>query len=323
MVSVTEQWAQFAVAGSSSARGAADASSIPTHDISNEAFPYLAVGEVSVCGGTPARLFRLSFSGELAYEIAVPARFGDLLVRAIMDAGAPFGIAPYGTEALGVLRIEKGHPAGGELNGQTTAHDLGMGKMLSTKKDFIGRFMAARPALTDPARADSRRAQAGRAGSAHSRGLSSPAAGRRAHRQPTIRATSPRSPSRPRSAIGWAWVFLRAGPSVTARSCASTIPCAAAISSPRSVRPASSIRKGRASVSSPLKAKSALAGIAVPGRYGRTHGEPGIVISERIGLGLATVAARKGKADALKQAVASAYGVELPAKLAHRPRIGR
>jgi sarcosine oxidase subunit alpha len=70
-----------------------------------------------------------------------------------MDAGAPFGIAPYGTEALGVLRIEKGHPAGGELNGQTTAHDLGMGKMLSTKKDFIGRFMAARPALTDPARA--------------------------------------------------------------------------------------------------------------------------------------------------------------------------
>ncbi len=68
------------------------------------------------------------------------------------EAGAAYGIAPYGTEALGVLRIEKGHPAGGELNGQTTAHDLGFGKMLSAKKDFIGRFMAARPALTDPAR---------------------------------------------------------------------------------------------------------------------------------------------------------------------------
>jgi sarcosine oxidase subunit alpha len=91
----------------------------------------------------------LSFSGELAYEIAVPARFGDALFRAIMEAGAPFGIQPYGTEPLGVLRIEKGHPAGGELNGQITAHDLGMGKLLSAKKDFVGRFMAARPALTD------------------------------------------------------------------------------------------------------------------------------------------------------------------------------
>jgi heterotetrameric sarcosine oxidase gamma subunit len=65
-------------------------------------------------------------------------------------------------------------------------------------------------------------------------------------------------------------------------------------------------------VSSPLKGKSALAGIAVPGRYGRSYGEPGIVISERVGLGLATVAARKGRADALKQAVRTAYGVELP-----------
>jgi sarcosine oxidase subunit alpha len=151
MVSVTEQWAQFAVAGPR-ARDVLQRLVDPGHDISNEAFPYLAVGEVSVCGGTPARLFRLSFSGELAYEIGVPARFGDALIRAIMEAGAEFGIAPYGTEALGVLRIEKGHPAGGELNGQTAAHDLGMGKLLSAKKDFIGRFMAARPALTDPER---------------------------------------------------------------------------------------------------------------------------------------------------------------------------
>ena len=151
MVSVTEQWAQFAVAGPR-AREVLQRIVDPGYDISNEAFPYLAVGKVSVCGGTKARLFRLSFSGELAYEIGVPARFGDALIRAIMAAGADFGIAPYGTEALGVLRIEKGHPAGGELNGQTTAHDLGMGKLLSAKKDFIGRFMAARTALTDPER---------------------------------------------------------------------------------------------------------------------------------------------------------------------------
>jgi len=151
MVSVTEQWAQYAVAGPR-ARDVLQSVVDPSFDISNDAFPYLAAGEVTVCGGTPARLFRLSFSGELAYEVAVPARFGDALIRKIVEEGAAFGIAPYGTEALGVLRIEKGHPAGGELNGQTTAHDLGLGKLLSVKKDFIGRFMAARPALTDPSR---------------------------------------------------------------------------------------------------------------------------------------------------------------------------
>jgi heterotetrameric sarcosine oxidase alpha subunit len=151
MVSVTEQWAQFAVAGPR-ARDVLQGVVDPAHDLANAAFPHLAAGEVTVCGGTPARLFRLSFSGELAYEVAVPARFGEAMMRAILEAGAPYGIAPYGTEALGVLRIEKGHPAGSELNGQTTAHDLGLGKLVSAKKDFIGRFMAARPALTDPAR---------------------------------------------------------------------------------------------------------------------------------------------------------------------------
>jgi sarcosine oxidase subunit alpha len=151
MVSVTEQWAQYAVPGPR-ARDVLQKIVDPGYDISNEAFPYMACGEVSVCGGIRARVYRLSFSGELAYEIGVPGRFGDALVRALMEAGAEFGIQPYGTEALGVLRIEKGHPAGGEFNGQTTGHDLGFGKLLSTKKDFIGRFMAARPALTDPAR---------------------------------------------------------------------------------------------------------------------------------------------------------------------------
>ncbi len=150
-VSVTEQWAQFAVAGPR-ARDVLQGVVDSAYDLSNAAFPYLACGNVTVAGGIPARLYRLSFSGELAYEIGVPARFGDAAIRAIMEAGAPFGLAPYGTEALGVLRIEKGHPAGAELNGQTTAHDLGFGKMLSAKKDFIGRFMAARPALTDPSR---------------------------------------------------------------------------------------------------------------------------------------------------------------------------
>ena len=68
-------------------------------------------------------------------------------IRAIMEAGAPHGIVPYGTEALGVMRIEKGHVAGNELNGMTTAADLGLGRMMSKKKDYIGRVMADRPAL--------------------------------------------------------------------------------------------------------------------------------------------------------------------------------
>ncbi len=151
MVSVTDQWAQIAVAGPRSRdvlRGLVD----PAHDLSNEAFPFVAAGEVTVCGGIRARLFRLSFSGELAYEVAVPARYGDALARRLMEAGAEFGITPYGTEALSILRIEKGYAAGGELNGMTTAHDLGMGKMLSANKDYMGRAMAARPVLTDPSR---------------------------------------------------------------------------------------------------------------------------------------------------------------------------
>jgi sarcosine oxidase subunit alpha len=150
MVSVTEQWAQYSVAGPQSRRllqklFGRDA------DLSDGAFPYMACSEFSL-GGIQARLFRISFSGELAYEIAVPAGYGDALVRALAAVGEEFGAVMYGTEALSVMRIEKGHVAGNELNGQTIARDLGLGRMMSTKKDYIGRVMAARPALVDPGR---------------------------------------------------------------------------------------------------------------------------------------------------------------------------
>jgi methylglutamate dehydrogenase subunit C len=150
-ISVTDQWAQIAVAGPQS-RATLEKLVDAPFDISNAAFPYMGCAALTICGGTPARLFRISFSGELAYEIAVPARYGNALAAKLMEAGAALGIAPYGTEALGIMRIEKGHAAGPELNGQTTAHDLGLHKLLSKKKDFIGRALAARPALTDPAR---------------------------------------------------------------------------------------------------------------------------------------------------------------------------
>jgi sarcosine oxidase subunit alpha len=147
---VTEQWAQYAVAGPKS-RDLLQALLGDACDVSNEAFPYMGCAEFHV-GNIPLRLFRVSFSGELAYEIAAPAGYGEALFNALMQAGKALGVTPYGTEALSVMRVEKGHVAGSELNGQTVARDLGLGRMMSVKKDYIGRTMAAREALIDPDR---------------------------------------------------------------------------------------------------------------------------------------------------------------------------
>ncbi len=146
-VSVTEQWAQMAVAGPL-ARATLQ-KIVDGLVLNDETFPYLAAKEISVLGGIPARLFRISFSGEHAYELAVPADYGNMAARAIMQAGDSFGIVPYGVEALSIMRVEKGHVAGSELNGTTTASDLGMAKMMSAKKDYIGRMMAGREGLLD------------------------------------------------------------------------------------------------------------------------------------------------------------------------------
>ncbi|MDX8530894.1 sarcosine oxidase subunit alpha [Mesorhizobium sp. VK25A] len=146
LTSVSDQWAQFSIAGPKT-RDLLKEIVDPAEDLSNEGFPFMGAREVGLRGGIKARLFRISFSGEMAFEISVPARYGEAMARNLMIAGKPFGVTPYGTEALGVMRIEKGHVAGPELNGTTTAADLGLGKMMSTKKDFIGRVMAGREAL--------------------------------------------------------------------------------------------------------------------------------------------------------------------------------
>ncbi|MER9666715.1 sarcosine oxidase subunit alpha [Mesorhizobium sp. M0203] len=151
LTSVSDQWAQFSIAGPKT-RDLLREMVDPAEDLSNEGFPFMGAREVALRGGIKARLFRISFSGEMAFEISVPARYGETLARNLMLAGKPFGVTPYGTEALGVMRIEKGHVAGPELNGTTTAADLGLGKMMSTKKDFIGRVMAGREALIAPDR---------------------------------------------------------------------------------------------------------------------------------------------------------------------------
>jgi sarcosine oxidase subunit alpha len=146
IISTTEAWAQFSVAGPNARKLL---QKLVDQDISDAAFPYMAAGEITI-GGLRARLFRISFSGELAYEVAVPTRYGDALIRALVEAGREFDAVVYGTEALGVMRIEKGHVAGNELNGTSTALNMGLGKMVSRKKDAIGVVLSQRDGLTQP-----------------------------------------------------------------------------------------------------------------------------------------------------------------------------
>lgn len=148
VISATEQWAQFAVAGPQSR---ALLEELVDADISDTAFPFMACAEVTVAG-VRGRLFRISFSGERAYEVAVPARYGAALFDLLKSRAEALGGGLYGMEALNVLRIEKGFLTHAELHGRTTGYDLGMQGMLSKKKDFIGASAAARPGLLEPGR---------------------------------------------------------------------------------------------------------------------------------------------------------------------------
>jgi sarcosine oxidase subunit alpha len=150
-VSSTDQWAQMSLAGPK-ARTILQA--VIEDDLSNAAFPFLAAREVRLKGNLKARLFRISFSGELAYELAVPAGFGEAVADAIMRAGAPHGICAYGLEALNVLRIEKGHVTHAEFDGRVTPDDAGLGRMMAAgKPDFIGKRLSTRFGLTAADRA--------------------------------------------------------------------------------------------------------------------------------------------------------------------------
>jgi heterotetrameric sarcosine oxidase alpha subunit len=148
LASVTDRWAQFAVAGPRARdllAGLVDA------DISADAWPFMGCGPVPVLG-IPGRLFRISFSGELAYEVAVPARHGPALWGRLVAVAQAHGGGPYGMEALNVLRIEKGFLTHAELHGRTTAFDLGLDRMIAAGKDCIGKVAAGRPGLTGPDR---------------------------------------------------------------------------------------------------------------------------------------------------------------------------
>jgi len=148
-VSVTEQFAQFALAGPRSRDVLA--ALLPAFDVSDAGLPHLGILPATV-GDTPVTVFRMSYSGERAYEISVGADYGPALWARLLACGNAFDITPYGTEAMGVLRIEKGHVAGGELDGRMTAADLGLGKLVRKGGGFVGAALGRREALLDPKR---------------------------------------------------------------------------------------------------------------------------------------------------------------------------
>jgi sarcosine oxidase subunit alpha len=149
--SVTEQWVTFPVVGprSRDVIGAV----FGDVDVSNEAFPFMAIRDTTL-DGVSVRLARISFSGELAYEVYVNPWYAVAVWQRLLEAGAPYGITPYGTETMHVLRAEKGYPIiGQDTDGTVSPHDLGLAWAVSKKKiDFIGKRSFARAANTDPLR---------------------------------------------------------------------------------------------------------------------------------------------------------------------------
>ena len=149
VLSTTEQWAGAALAGPNS-RNLLE-KIFPDTNVSNEALPFMGFKKANLFG-VPARIFRISFSGELAYEINVESGYGVFMWEKIMELGKEMGIEPYGTEALSTLRIEMGHVAGSEIDGRTIPSDLSLDGMLSKKKDFIGKRSLGKEGFIDPAR---------------------------------------------------------------------------------------------------------------------------------------------------------------------------
>ena len=147
---VTEQYAQIAVVGPNARKLLEKLGGM---DVSKEALPFMRFSEGTI-GGIRARPFRISFSGELSYEIAVPASDGQAFWDMCMEAGKEFGIQPYGTECLHVMRAEKGFiMIGDETDGTVIPQDLNMEWALSKKKeDFLGKRAHLRSHMSDPSR---------------------------------------------------------------------------------------------------------------------------------------------------------------------------
>lgn len=149
VTSVTDQLAAMAIAGPNARALLQEAST--GADLSRQAFPNNHFAEAQIAG-CPVRIHRMSYSGELAYEVYSPSGFATAVWQSLLNHGEKHGLQPYGTEAMGSLRIEKGHIAGPEIDGRTTLDDLGMGRMASGKKPFVGSVLRGRPLLRDASR---------------------------------------------------------------------------------------------------------------------------------------------------------------------------
>ena len=241
LTSVTDQWAGAAIGGPKAREILA--SCVTGTTVDNEALPFMGIvhGEIA---GAPVMICRLSFSGEMAFEVYCGAGHGTHVWEALMEAGKPFGLVPYGLEALGTLRIEKGHVTGAEIDGRTTARDLHLDWMLSKKKPFVGSMMMDREGLSP------RTASAGRRDLARQ----SPAERRRTYCRGGPIRTSPHnsighitavcySPALGKY-IGLALVGRQVAAS--ARALSSPIRCATASARSRSSATTSSIPKGNA-----------------------------------------------------------------------------
>ncbi len=147
LTSTTEQWAVIAINGPNARKLIAPF--VEGIDLSPEMFPHMAVREGKICG-VPTRLFRVSFTGELGFEINIPSHYGQAVWEHLFKAGQQYNICPYGTETMHVLRAEKGFIiVGQDTDGTVTAHDAGMSWAVSKKKkDFVGKRSMARPDLT-------------------------------------------------------------------------------------------------------------------------------------------------------------------------------
>ncbi|WP_420961177.1 sarcosine oxidase subunit alpha [Brucella sp. IR073] len=147
LTSTTEQWAVIAVQGPKARDIIAPL--VEGIDLSTESFPHMSVREGKICG-VPTRLFRMSFTGEMGYEINVPADYGKAVWEAIWESGKPHGLTPYGTETMHVLRAEKGYIiVGQDTDGTVTPDDAGLGWAIGKNKpDFVGIRGLRRPDLT-------------------------------------------------------------------------------------------------------------------------------------------------------------------------------
>ena len=148
VTSVSEQWAGAAVAGPKSREVLNNCVEDPSL-ITNENFPFMGVISTFLKGKIPCRIARISFSGELAFEVYIKSDFANTMMDLLWENAQKYDGCLYGLEALGALRVEKGHVTGAELDGRVTIDDAGLGKMASIKKSYIGSAMRKRGVLSD------------------------------------------------------------------------------------------------------------------------------------------------------------------------------